>query len=110
MALVFILVVAAGAALEVALLLPAATEQFSTDHRDALLPVAYATFLVLADRIGVRVPLRNHRFTIGCEDMVIVLGVVFLDLPLLVLATGIGIAAGQWLFEPRRVKRLFNVP
>jgi hypothetical protein len=27
-----------------------------------------------------------------------------------VLATGIGIAASQWLFEPQRVKRLFNVP
>jgi PAS domain S-box-containing protein len=43
-------------------------------------------------------------------DMVIVLGVVFLEPPVLVIATGAGIAVSQLLFEQHPVKRLFNVP
>ena len=58
----------------------------------------------------VKVPLRNHRFSVGVTDMVIVLGVVFLDPPVLVIATGVGIAVSQLLFEAQPVKRLFNVP
>jgi PAS domain S-box-containing protein len=106
----FVLAVATGAALEVLLLLPAASARLSGHLRDAWLPAAYAAGLVVAERFVVRVPLRNHRFSIGVAEIVIVLGVVFLDPPLLVLATGIGIAASQWLFEPQRVKRLFNIP
>ncbi|HEX8135700.1 MAG TPA: ATP-binding protein, partial [Actinomycetes bacterium] len=66
--------------------------------------------LVIAERFVVKVPLRHHRFSVGVCDMVIVCGVVFIDTPLLVLATGVGIAVSQWLFEPNPVKRLFNVP
>jgi PAS domain S-box-containing protein len=66
--------------------------------------------LVLAERFVVKVPLRNHRFSVGVCDMVIVLGVVFLDPPVLVIATGAGIAISQLLFEAQPVKRLFNVP
>jgi hypothetical protein len=107
---VFVLAVLAGAALEAALVLPAAAARLSANPRDLWVPAAYATGLVVAERFVVRVPLRNHRFSIGVAEIVIVLGVVFLDLPLLVLATGIGIAASQWLFEAQLVKRLFNVP
>ncbi|HEX2159150.1 MAG TPA: ATP-binding protein, partial [Actinomycetes bacterium] len=73
-------------------------------------PLLYVAGLVLAERFVVKVPLRNHRFSVGVCDMVIVLGVVFLDPPVLVIATGIGIAISQLLFEPQPVKRLFNVP
>ncbi|HXQ56863.1 MAG TPA: ATP-binding protein, partial [Actinomycetes bacterium] len=66
--------------------------------------------LVLAERFVVKVPLRNHRFSVGTCDMVIVLGVVFLEPPVLVVATGAGIAVSQLLFEAQPVKRLFNVP
>src|SRR4030095_14925929 len=107
---VFVLAVLAGAALEAALVLPAGAARLSATPRDPWLPAAYAAGLVVAERFVVRVPLRNHRFSIGVAEIVIVLGVVFLDLPLLVLATGIGIAASQWLFEAQLVKRLFNVP
>ncbi|HEX6673610.1 MAG TPA: ATP-binding protein [Actinomycetes bacterium] len=106
----FVLAVAAGAAVEAVLVLPAASSRLSADWNAAWLPVAYAAGLVLAERFVVRVPLRNHRFSIGVAEIVIVLGVVFIQTPLLVLATGVGIAASQWLFEPQRVKRLFNVP
>src|SRR6266540_2016568 len=106
----FVLAVAAGAAVEAVLVLPAASSRLSADWNRAWLPVAYAAGLVLAERFVVRVPLRNHRFSIGVAEIVIVLGVVFIETPLLVLATGVGIAASQWLFEPQRVKRLFNVP
>jgi MFS family permease len=47
---------------------------------------------VIAERFVVKVPLRHHRFSVGVCDMVIVLGVVFLQTPVLVLATGAGIA------------------
>src|SRR6266545_3811333 len=76
----FVLAVAAGAAVEAVLVLPAASSRLSADWNRAWLPVAYAA------------------------------GLVFIETPLLVLATGVGIAASQWLFEPQRVKRLFNVP
>src|SRR5919198_27234 len=102
--------VAAGATVEAVLVLPAASSRLSANWDRAWLPVAYAAGLVLAERFVVRVPLRNHRFSIGVAEIVIVLGVVFIQTPLLVLATGVGIAASQWLFEPQKVKRLFNVP
>ncbi|HEV2824663.1 MAG TPA: ATP-binding protein, partial [Actinomycetota bacterium] len=73
-------------------------------------PLLYVAGLVLAERFVVKVPLRNHRFSVGVCDMVIVLGVVFLDPPVLVIATGAGIAVSQVLFEQHPVKRLFNVP
>jgi PAS domain S-box-containing protein len=75
-----------------------------------LAAAVYAAGLVVAERFVVKVPLRNHRFSVGVCDMVIVLGVVFLDPPVLVIATGVGIAVSQLLFEPQPVKRLFNVP
>ena len=78
--------------------------------RAAWQPLLYVAGLVLAERFVVKVPLRNHRFSVGVCDMVIVLGVVFLDPPVLVIATGAGIAVSQLLFEAQPVKRLFNVP
>ena len=106
----FVLAVAAGATVEAVAVLPSASSRLSAGWDRAWLPVAYAAGLVLAERFVVRVPLRNHRFSIGVAEIVIVLGVVFIQTPLLVLATGVGIAASQWLFEPQKVKRLFNVP
>jgi PAS domain S-box-containing protein len=89
--------------------LPAAIRQLGGDWRNLWQPVLYAAGLVLAERFVVKVPMRNHRFSVGVTDMVIVLGVVFLDLPVLVLATALGIATSQLLVEPYIVKRLFNV-
>jgi PAS domain S-box-containing protein len=107
----FVLAVVAAATVVVALYLPAAARQLASgDWRDVWPPVLYAVGLVVAERFVVKVPMRNHRFSVGVSDMVIVLGVVFLDPPVLVIATGVGIAASQLLFEPQAVKRLFNVP
>ncbi|HEV8653358.1 MAG TPA: ATP-binding protein [Actinomycetes bacterium] len=106
----FVIAVAAAAVIATAAVLPAAVRTVSADPAELLRPALYAAGLVIAERFVVRVPLRNHRFSIGVAEMVIVLGVVFINPPLLVLATGIGIAASQWLFEPQLVKRLFNVP
>lgn len=72
--------------------------------------LGYTLGLVMAERFVVKIPVRSHRFSIGVTDMAIALGLVFLPPPLLVLATEIGIAASQWLFESQLVKRLFNVP
>jgi PAS domain S-box-containing protein len=107
----FVLAVVAAATVVVALYLPGAVRQLTDGTRaDLLPPLLYVAGLVLAERFVVKVPLRNHRFSVGVCDMVIVLGVVFLDPPVLVIATGIGIAISQLLFEPQPVKRLFNVP
>src|SRR6266508_4254037 len=106
----FVIAVAAAAALAIAAVLPAAVRAVAGNPAELLRPALYAAGLVIAERFVVRVPLRNHRFSVGVAEMVIVLGVVFVKPPLLVLATGIGIAASQWLFEPQLVKRLFNVP
>src|SRR6266508_1208787 len=106
----FVIAVAAAAALAIAAVLPAAVRAVAGNPAELLRPPLYAAGLVIAERFVVRVPLRNHRFSVGVAEMVIVLGVVFIKPPLLVLATGIGIAASQWLFEPQLVKRLFNVP
>jgi PAS domain S-box-containing protein len=106
----FVLAVAAAAALVTAAVLPAAAHAVAGKPGELLRPALYAVGLVIAERFVVRVPLRNHRFSIGVAEMVVVLGVVFIKPSLLVLATGIGIAASQWLFEPQLVKRLFNVP
>src|SRR6266545_1671518 len=106
----FVIAVAAAAALAIAAVLPAAVRAVAGNPAELLRPALYAAGLVIAERFVVRVPLRNHRFSVGVAEMVIVLGVVFIKPPLLVLATGIGIAASQWLFEPQLVKRLFNVP
>src|SRR5438034_6561337 len=84
---IFILAVAAGATVEAVLLLPAAAALLSKGWRHDWPPAAYAAGLVLAERFVVRVPLRNHRFSIGVAELVIVLGVVFIKTPLLVLAT-----------------------
>ncbi len=70
--------------------------------------LSYAVGLVLAERFVVAVPLRNHRFVVGVTDMVVVLGLVFIETPLLVVATMVGIVASQLLNEPQAVKRLFN--
>ncbi|MFL6103057.1 MAG: ATP-binding protein [Actinomycetes bacterium] len=107
----FIWAVVAATAVVVALYLPAAVRQLTDGGwQAAWQPVLYVAGLVLAERFVVKVPLRNHRFSVGVSDMVIVLGVVFLDPPVLVIATGVGIAVSQVLFEPQPVKRLFNVP
>jgi PAS domain S-box-containing protein len=101
----------AAATVVVALLAPAAVRSLAGGGwRAAWPPLLYAAGLVLAERFVVKVPLRNHRFSVGVCDMVIVLGVVFLEPPVLVIATGAGIAVSQLLFEPQPVKRLFNVP
>jgi PAS domain S-box-containing protein len=106
----FVLVVAAAAMIVLVLYLPSAVDELSGGWRQAWPPLLYAAGLVLAERFVVRIPMRSHRFSIGVCDMVIVLGVVFLPTPVLVLATGFGIAVSQVLFEPQPVKRLFNVP
>ena len=107
----FVLAVVAAATVVVALYAPAAVRQLvDGGWRAAWQPLLYAAGLVVAERFVVKVPLRNHRFSVGVCDMVIVLGVVFLDPPVLVIATGVGIAVSQVLFERQPVKRLFNVP
>ena len=107
----FVLAVVAAATVVVALYAPAAVRQLvDGGWRAAWQPLLYAAGLVVAERFVVKVPLRNHRFSVGVTDMVIVLGVVFLDPPVLVIATGVGIAVSQLLFERQPVKRLFNVP
>ncbi len=107
----FVLAVVAAATVVVALYLPAAVRLLADGGwRAAWQPLLYVAGLVLAERFVVKVPLRNHRFSVGVSDMVIVLGVVFLDPPVLVIATGAGIAVSQALFERQPVKRLFNVP
>ncbi|HEY6709453.1 MAG TPA: hypothetical protein VJB61_17890, partial [Actinomycetota bacterium] len=107
----FVLAVVAAATVAVALYLPAAVRLLADGGwQAAWRPLLYAAGLVVAERFVVKVPLRNHRFSVGVCDMVIVLGVVFLDPPVLVIATGAGIAVSQLLFEPQPVKRLFNVP
>jgi PAS domain S-box-containing protein len=107
----FVLAVVAAATIVVALYAPAAVRQLADGGwRAAWQPLLYVAGLVLAERFVVKVPLRNHRFSVGTCDMVIVLGVVFLDPPVLVIATGVGIAVSQALFERHPVKRLFNVP
>jgi PAS domain S-box-containing protein len=101
----------AAATVVVALYLPGAVRQLSGGSwADLVQPLLYVAGLVVAERFVVKVPLRNHRFSVGVCDMVIVLGVVFLDPPVLVIATGAGIAVSQLLFEQHPVKRLFNVP
>src|SRR5919108_625102 len=107
----FVLAVVVAAAVVVGLYLPGAARDLRGGAwPDLWPPLLYAAGLVIAERFVVKVPLRHHRFSVGVCDMVIVLGVVFIHTPLLVLATGAGIAVSQWLFEPNPVKRLFNVP
>jgi PAS domain S-box-containing protein len=106
----FVLAVVATATVVVALYAPAAVRDLlDGGGQAAWRPLLYAAGLVVAERFVVKVPLRNHRFSVGVSDMVIVLGVVFLDPPVLVIATGVGIAVSQLLFERQQVKRLFNV-
>jgi PAS domain S-box-containing protein len=106
----FVLAVVATATVVVALYAPAAVRDLlDGGGQAAWRPLLYAAGLVVAERFVVKVPLRNHRFSVGVTDMVIVLGVVFLDPPVLVIATGVGIAVSQLLFERQPVKRLFNV-
>src|SRR4029453_13779282 len=107
----FVLAVVAAATVVVALYAPAAVRHLADGGgRAAWQPLLYVAGLVLAERFVVKVPMRNHRFSVGTCDMVIVLGVVFLDPPVLVIATGVGIAVSQALSDPQPVKRLFNVP
>jgi PAS domain S-box-containing protein len=105
----FVITSACLVAAVVSFSLPSAARQLGGDWRDLWQPILYAAGLVLAERFVVKVPMRNHRFSVGVTDMVVVLGVVFIDLPVLVLATALGIAASQLLVEPHMVKRLFNV-
>jgi PAS domain S-box-containing protein len=107
---VFVLISGCLAAAVVAAILPDAVRQVTAgDWRSLWQPVAYAAGLVLAERFVVRIPVRNHRVVVGVTDLVVVLGVVFIDLPLLVVATALGIAVSQILSEPSGIKRLFNV-
>jgi len=105
----FVLAVAIGGAIVVAINLPKAALQLN-GWASLWQPLVYAFGLVVGERFTVKVPLRHHRFSVGATDMVIVLGLVFLDPPVLVVATGVGIAVSQLLFERQPVKRLFNVP
>jgi hypothetical protein len=106
----FVTIVGGVAAVVLAATLPSAVRQLAgSDWRSLWRPVLYAAGLVVTERFVVKVPIRNHRFSVGVTDLVIVLGVVFIDLPLLVLATALGIAVSQFLTEPYGVKRLFNV-
>ncbi len=91
-------------------ILPSAIREFGEgDWRNLWQPSLYAAGLVVAERFVVKVPMRHHRVSVGVTDLVIVLGVVFIELPLLVVATAVGIAVSQILAEPYAVKRLFNV-
>jgi PAS domain S-box-containing protein len=106
----FVTIVGGVAAVVLVATLPSAIRQLAaSEWRSLWRPVLYAAGLVLTERFVVKVPVRNHRFSVGVTDLVIVLGVVFIDLPLLVLATALGIAVSQFLTEPYGVKRLFNV-
>ena len=108
---VFVAAVAAGATIVVGVQLPAAMQGLAGEWPGAALrPLAYAGLLVLGGRLIMRVPLGNREVSVGMAETVIVLGVVFLDPPVLVIATGAGIAVSQLLFERQPVKRLFNVP
>jgi PAS domain S-box-containing protein len=106
----FVLVSGCLAAAVVAAILPDAIREVTgSDWRNLWRPVVYAVGLVVAERLVVRVPVRNHQVMVGVTDLVVVLGVVFIDLPMLVVATALGIAASQILTQPSTVKRLFNV-
>jgi len=109
----WLLVVAsiAAAAILGGSLAPAAVHELADGGTSGLWPaLLYTLGLITAERFVVKVPVRNHRFSIGVTDMVIALGFVFLKPPVLVLATAAGIALSQWWFESQLVKRLFNVP
>jgi PAS domain S-box-containing protein len=107
---VFVVVGGCLAAAVAGLTLPGAARQLAgSSWRDLLVPVVYAAGLVVAERLAVNVPVRNHRLVASTTDMVVVLGVVFIDLPVLVVATAIGIAVSQVLVESSTIKRIFNV-
>jgi PAS domain S-box-containing protein len=109
-ALLYVWASALAALAVVAAVLPDALQVISRRHWHDLWPaLLVAAALVLVARFSVNVPIRNHRFSVNVTDMAIVLGVVFVRTPLLVLATLVGLAVSQWAFEPRLVKRLFNV-
>ena len=72
----FVLAVVATATVVVALYAPAAVRDLLDGGWPAWRPLLYAAGLVVAERFVVKVPLRNHRFSVGVSDMVIVLGVV----------------------------------
>jgi len=105
----FVIISACVVAAVVVVSLPGAIREVGGDWRNLWQPFLYAAGLVLAERFVVKVPMRNHRFSVGVTDMVIVLGVVFIDMPVLVMATVLGITTSQLLVEPHLVKRLFNV-
>ena len=105
----FVIISACVVAAVVVVFLPSAIREVGGDWRNLWQPFLYAAGLVLAERFVVKVPMRNHRFSVGVTDMVIVLGVVFIDMPVLVMATVLGITTSQLLVEPHLVKRLFNV-
>jgi PAS domain S-box-containing protein len=97
------------AAAVIAVALPDALRQLSLgDWRTLWQPAIYAAGLVLAERLVVKVPLRNHRFAVGVTDMVVVLGLVFIDTPLLVLTTMFGLVVSQSMKDLPAVKRVFN--
>ncbi|HXQ56959.1 MAG TPA: hypothetical protein VOA19_14315, partial [Actinomycetes bacterium] len=70
----FVLAVVAAATVVVALYAPAAVRLLAGGGwRAAWQPLLYVAGLVLAERFVVKVPMRNHRFSVGTCDMVIVL-------------------------------------
>jgi PAS domain S-box-containing protein len=98
-----------GLAVVVAVL-PGAVHEVQRRDWGVLWPaLLFTAALVMLAQFAVKVPIRNHRFSVNVADMVIVLGVVFIKTPLLVVATTGGIAISQCLIQPQLVKRLFNV-
>ena len=71
-------------------------------------PLAYAACLVVAESFDVRLPFRDHRYTVSVADAVIVLGLFWLPPAAFVLATALGIAVSQVLTEGETIKRVFN--
>src|SRR6266508_6240704 len=64
----FVIAVAAAAALAIAAVLPAAVRAVAGNPAELLRPALYAAGLVIAERFVVRVPLRNHRFSVGRSE------------------------------------------
>ncbi len=105
---VYVWAVVAAAAAVAAAALPHAWDARASWWATLGVPLLYAAGLAIAERLVVRVPLRNQRFSVGLSEAVVVVGLVFLRRPTVIVATALGILANQWLFEPVLLKRLFN--
>jgi PAS domain S-box-containing protein len=70
--------------------------------------VLYAACLIVTESFDVRLPFRDHRYTVSVADAVIVVGLFWLPPAPFVLATALGVAASQVMTEGQTVKRVFN--